>query len=219
VSYTIGDLHETLGKMKLAADLLKDVRESVAARVASGEVTEPLDEATQSKLVRALGLHEEVNDFMTSVRRRDLAPAPTLRDGDAEGDEVRDRSMRPGSDESDSHPADTASQSGALRIEKRRYHFADDQLVLGHDLIEARAEGKWFTGRVLDVVDGKVVQSVGRGIAAIHEASHLDKVPLAGDAVSIIYHKGRGNVLQLTVSRARDIGHGSDSSPQHDTAG
>jgi hypothetical protein len=220
VNYTVGDLHELLGKMKLAADLLKEVRESVGARVLRGDSAEQLDEESHAKLVRALGLHEEVNQFLTSVRQPELTPAPQPLTVHAGGDAVDDRSLPARGDESTLRSSsDASTRPGSFRIEKRRFHIVEDQPVLDHDLIEARAEGKWFTGRVLDVAEGKVIQDAGRGIASIHEASRLDSVPSTGDAVSIVYHKGRGNVIPLIASRERDIARVADSSRQHDSAG
>jgi hypothetical protein len=183
-------------------------------------VAEPLDDASRSKVLRALDLHEEVNDFLTSMRPRELASATELQMGHADSDAVDDRSLSAGRDDSSPNSSsDALSRQGSLKIEKRRFRFVEDQLILDHDAIEARAEGKWFSGRVLEVAHGKVIQSVGRGLAAIHDASHLDKIPSIGDAVSIVYHRGRGNVLQLIVSREHDLDRAADSSRRHDTTG
>jgi hypothetical protein len=58
-----------------------------------------------------------------------------------------------------------------------------------------------LTGIILMVRDGKVVQSIGRGVAAIHDATRLSEVPAARDMACIMYRGGRGKVVQLILSR------------------
>jgi len=90
---------------------------------------------------------------------------------------------------------------GAPRVEKVSFKEADGHLVLGPDKVDVTAEGKRYTGIILLVQDGKVVQSVGRGVAAIHDATRLSEVPSARDMVCIMYRAGHGKVVQLILAR------------------
>jgi hypothetical protein len=87
------------------------------------------------------------------------------------------------------------------RVEKVSFKEADGRVVLGPDTVDVTVEGKRFTGIILMVRDGKVVQSIGRGVAAIHDATRLSEVPAARDMVCIMYRAGHGKVVQLILSR------------------
>jgi diguanylate cyclase (GGDEF)-like protein len=91
--------------------------------------------------------------------------------------------------------------AGTLRVERVSFKEADGHVVLGPDTVDVNAEGKRFTGIILMVRDGKVVQSIGRGVAAIHDATRLSEVPAARDMACIMYRGGRGKVVQLILSR------------------
>jgi diguanylate cyclase (GGDEF)-like protein len=95
----------------------------------------------------------------------------------------------------------TSPAAGTARVEKVSFKEADGHVVLGPDTVDVTAEGKRFTGIILRVQDGKVVQSIGRGVAAIHDATRLSEVPAARDMVCIMYRAGRGKVIQLILSR------------------
>jgi diguanylate cyclase (GGDEF)-like protein len=101
-----------------------------------------------------------------------------------------DNSVRPSS------PA-----AGTPRVEKVSYKEADGHVVFGPDTVDVTAESKRFTGIILLVRDGKVVQRISRGVAAIHDATRLSEVPAARDMVCIMYRAGHGKVVQLILSR------------------
>jgi hypothetical protein len=66
-----------------------------------------------------------------------------------------------------------------------------------------RANGKQFTGAILDVRGAHVAQNIGRGTAVLHKMALLDRVPAVGEAVCVMYRQGRGHVVELLVSRDR----------------
>lgn len=100
---------------------------------------------------------------------------------------------------------EAAPTARSFRVTKTRFKMMGDHLVLGPDVVEARACGKSFTGAILDVTGERVVQSAGRGMAVIHDAERLDRVPAVGEAVCIMYHGNRGHVVELlqTLDRAQ----------------
>lgn len=100
---------------------------------------------------------------------------------------------------------ESAPIAGPLRLTKMRFRMMSGHLVLGPDVVEVRACDKPFTGAILDVSGERVVQSSGRGMAVIHDAERLDRVPAVGEAVCIMYHDNRGHVVELlqTLDRAQ----------------
>lgn len=92
----------------------------------------------------------------------------------------------------------------ALRIEKVHYKVVDGAVVYGPDVIETLADGKRFTGKILEVGENRVTQNIGRGTAAIHDSQCLDRVPGVGEAVCIMYGHGRGQVVEVLKSRDRE---------------
>lgn len=99
------------------------------------------------------------------------------------------------------HTRMTALASGDARVEKVSFKNVDGKIVFGPDGLDFAAEGKRFTGIVLLVQDGKVVQSIGRNVAVIHESARLTEIPAAREAVCIMYRSGRGRVIPLILSR------------------
>jgi hypothetical protein len=100
-------------------------------------------------------------------------------------------------------PVEPAATSGPFRVQRTRFKVVDGTLALGPDVVEARAAGKSFTGAILSVDGGRVVQNMGRSVAVVHDAARLDRVPAVAETVCIRYDKERGNVVQLL----RSMGH------------
>ena len=100
-------------------------------------------------------------------------------------------------DSTDQSSPAPAPSPGPLRVMKTRFKMMSGHLLLGPDVVEVRACGKSFTGAVLDVSDERVVQNVGRGMAVIHSAERLNRVPAVGEAVCVMYHGDRGHVVEL----------------------
>jgi diguanylate cyclase (GGDEF)-like protein len=98
--------------------------------------------------------------------------------------------------------------SEPLRVEKARFKMEGGTLVVSPDVIEVRADGNSFTGAILEVDGGRVVQNVGRGTAVIHDAARLNREPGVGEAVCIMYHGARAQVIELLRSQHREPGRG-----------
>jgi len=89
-------------------------------------------------------------------------------------------------------------------VDRTRVKFVDGKPQFGPDTIEIGADGKQFTGSIIASSDGRVAQNVGRGMAIIHDASRLDRVPAVGEAVCIMYNASHGRVVALLIDRNRD---------------
>lgn len=103
-------------------------------------------------------------------------------------------------------PVEPAPTVGLLHVQRTRFKVVGGALVLGPDVVEARAAGKPFTGAILSVDGGRVVQNMGRGVAVVHDAARLDRVPAVAETVCIMYDKERGNVVELLRSLDRAPG-------------
>lgn len=60
-----------------------------------------------------------------------------------------------------------------------------------HGLTE---DGRSYSGGIVDAVDGRIVQELGRGQTVTHESADLNRIPRIGEQVNICYDCGRGVV-------------------------
>ena len=65
-------------------------------------------------------------------------------------------------------------------------------------------DGQRHFGDVIAVTDRYALQKTGRGEFALHHVSALSAKPAIGQNLSIVYNKGRGNVVDQNQQRAHD---------------
>ena len=74
-------------------------------------------------------------------------------------------------------------------------------------LAPAKDNGQ-YVGAVVGKTTTHAVQNVGRQTAVAHDLGKLDKVPRVGPSTKIVYHNGRGEVVNREVSQTRGSGLG-----------
>lgn len=63
-----------------------------------------------------------------------------------------------------------------------------------------------YAGRVIATTPMHVAQDTGRNEVMIHDKRNLDKIPLAGERMSVKYQDGKGEVAVREFSKARETG-------------
>jgi DNA (cytosine-5)-methyltransferase 1 len=53
-----------------------------------------------------------------------------------------------------------------------------------------------YTGEVIGIVDGQVLQHIGRGKGVVHQGAALERVPALGSVVRVQYQRGRAQVQE-----------------------
>jgi hypothetical protein len=71
---------------------------------------------------------------------------------------------------------------------------------------EVNPESGRYTGPVIGSTALHVIQDLGRNSFVIHDKRDLDRVPLAGERMSVAYTRGRAEVAIRDVSKSRDSG-------------
>lgn len=185
MNIAIADMEKILDKVVYVGDLLASARQELQAQTHSDRSEEtPLPKSVLAKIRQALGAFREVDSSLTGLEHN--------------------LGLR-----AESGPAEPVplTRDGRLRVQRTRFKIVEGHLVFGPDVIESRADCKAFTGTILSVEGGTVAQNVGRGMAVVHEATNLDRVPAVGEPVCIMYDAGRGQVVELLRSRHRSPSH------------
>ena len=190
---TAPDLETALTKMISVGDLLRSAREELKAHeAAGGAAAEAVPQSVWTKIHAVL---LQYNDVVRTVVAHgyELGSRTTPYDFEARRDPDIERK------ESATHP--TVKLPAELPrlgyVQRAHCRSIGDCITLGPDVIEVHADCKSFTGTILAVGEGAVVQGGGRGSAVVHVGARLSHEPKVGEPVCIMYRDGRGHVVEL----------------------